>query len=113
MNEIPIACTLNKQDRINRQNQLKALRNFIRERRHLPNGFALRFDGSTENLMVIAQVIAQERECCRFLQFQLLAEPNLGSLWLEVSGSNKTAQFLFTMFGLDEASENLPESSCI
>jgi hypothetical protein len=35
------------------------------------------------------------------LEFQLIAEKGMGSLWLEVTGPNDTAQFLLTMFGFD------------
>lgn len=64
MNESPVACTLNEQDLVSRQEELKALRQLICEKRQLLNGFALRFNGSTENLMTIALAIAQELACC-------------------------------------------------
>ncbi|MER3432349.1 MAG: hypothetical protein C4288_02705 [Leptolyngbya sp. ERB_1_1] len=101
MTEIPIACTLSKANLDKRQDELNALRRVVREMRQTPNGFALRFDGSTENWMAIAHVVAQERLCCPFLQFQLLAEKGVGSLWLEVTGPNDTAWFLLAMFGFD------------
>jgi len=101
MTEIPIACTLSKDDLDKRQEELSSLRQLVREMRQTSDGFTLRFDGSTENWMAIAQVVAQERLCCPFLQFQLVAEKGMGSLWLEVTGSNDTAQFLLTMFGFD------------
>lgn len=100
MTEIPIACTLNKNALNKRQDELNTLRQLVREKRQMPNGFSLRFDGSTENLMAIAHVIAQERLCCPFLKFQLSVEPGMGSLWFEVTGSNDSAGFLLTMFGL-------------
>jgi hypothetical protein len=102
MTEIPVACTLSNDALAQRQEELKTLRQRICEKRHIPNGFALRFEGSTENLMVIAQVMAQERLCCRFLQFKLIAEPDMGSIWLEVSGLNDNTRFLLTLFGFDE-----------
>jgi len=93
-----------------RQDELNALQPSVREIRQTPDGFALRFDGSTTNLMAIAQVIAQERLCCRFLHFQLIAEPDTGPLWLEVSGPSDTLQFLLTMFGFNS---NCSDSSVI
>jgi hypothetical protein len=48
--------------------------------RRTPNGLTLRFDGLTENWMAIAHVVAQERLCCPFLEFQLIAEKGMGSL---------------------------------
>ena len=73
--------------------------------RQTENGFALRFGGSTANLVEIAHVIAQEQLCCRFLQFQLIIEPDAGSLWLDVSGANNMPQFLLEMFGFDNHSD--------
>ncbi|NJK52194.1 MAG: hypothetical protein HC936_04025 [Leptolyngbyaceae cyanobacterium SU_3_3] len=111
MTEIPIACTLNKDALNQRQDEFNALRQFVREMRQTSNGFSLRFDGSTENLMAIAHVMAQERLCCPFLQFQLIAEKGIGSLWLEVIGSDDAAQFLLSMFGFGH--EESCSSSCI
>lgn len=101
MTEIPIACTLNKSALKKRQDEFKALRSLVCELRQRPDGFALRFEGSTENLMAIANVMAQERLCCPFLEFQLIAEKEMGSLWFEITGPNDTAQFLLTMFGFN------------
>jgi hypothetical protein len=110
MTEIPIACTLSKDDLDKRQDELNTLRQVVREMRQTPNGFTLRFDGSTDSWMMIAHVVAQERLCCPFLQFQLIAEKGMGSLWLEVTGSNDTAQFLLAMFGFDN--KESCDSSC-
>jgi len=107
--EIPVACTLSEDDLDIREDELKALRQLVREMCQTPNGFKLRFDGSTENWMTIAHIVAKERVCCPFLEFRLLVEKGLGSIWLEVVGSNDAAQFLLTMFGFD-SQENC--SSC-
>lgn len=108
MSDLPIACTLSKADLEKRQGELNTLKQLVREVRYKDSGFALRVDGSTENLMALAHVIAQERLCCRFLQFQLIAEPNAGSLWLEVSGAGHASQFLLEMFGFDQNSLATP-----
>lgn len=100
MAEVPLACTLNQNALSQRQNELGALRQRVREMRQTADGFALRFDGSTENFMAVAQAVAQERLCCRFLQFQLIAEPDAGPIWLEIAGPDDAAQFLLSVFGL-------------
>lgn len=106
MAEIPVVCSLSENALHKRQDELNALRPLVREIRQTPNGFSLRFDGSTENLIAIAHVIAQERLCCRFLQFQLITEPDTGPLWLNVSGPSNTVQFLLVMFGFDDKLSN-------
>ncbi|MDX2242377.1 MAG: hypothetical protein NW224_16960 [Leptolyngbyaceae cyanobacterium bins.302] len=109
--EIPAACTLSQTDLSNRQKELNALQQAVCEVRQTLDGFALRFDSSTENLMAIAHVIAKERLCCRFLRFQLIAEPGAGPLWLEVSGPDNTFQLLLEMFGFGETCSKSPTSS--
>jgi hypothetical protein len=44
-------------------------------------------------------VIDAERQCCRFLRFQLTVEPDLGPMWLEVAGPPGTADFLTDLLG--------------
>ena len=51
MTEIPIACTLNKNEFDKRHNELNTLRQLVREMRQTLDGFALRLDGSTEDLL--------------------------------------------------------------
>jgi hypothetical protein len=112
MSDIPVACTLSNDALAKRQEDLKILQQLVCEKHHIPNGFRLRFDGSTENLIAIANTIAQERLCCRFLEFKLITEPDMGSIWLEVSGSDNSAQFLLSMFGFDEeTSDSLIKSA--
>lgn len=111
--KIPVACTLSQTDLSNRQKELNALQQAVCEVRQISDGFALRFDSSTDNVMAIAHVIAKERLCCRFLRFSLIVEPGTGPLWLEVSGPNNTSQFLLEMFGFGETCSKLPtNSSC-
>jgi hypothetical protein len=112
MDGIPVACTLSKADLRKRQDELNNLKQSVREVRQTENGFALRFDGSTENLTTIAHVIAQERLCCRFLQFRLIAEPDAGPIWFEVVGPDDTPQFLLEMFSFDNSCSNLSGSPC-
>jgi hypothetical protein len=50
---------------------------------HLPDGFRLRFDATSETLQRITTVVDVERRCCRFLRFQIdrLATRRLDALW--------------------------------
>lgn len=100
--ETPIACTLNKADLSQRRGELALLHQAIRAVHPTSDGFMLQFDGSTGSLTTVAEVIAKERLCCRFLRFQLTIEPDSGPLWLEVTGPNNSAKFLLDMFGFDQ-----------
>jgi hypothetical protein len=39
-------------------------------------------------------LIVAERECCPFLAFELVAEPNLGPVTVRVTGPTGTKEFL-------------------
>jgi hypothetical protein len=69
-------------------------------------GYRFRFAACSETLARIATVIDAERQCCRFLRFQLTIEPDLGPISLEVSGPPGTAGFLADVLG----SVSLPEA---
>ena len=62
----------------------------------MPAGFRYRFDPTPDgvSLSSIAPVVDRERQCCRFLQFSITLEPNLGPVWLDVSGPEGTKAFL-------------------
>jgi hypothetical protein len=61
-------------------------------------GYRFRFAASSEALAQIANVIDAERQCCRFLRFQLTVEPDLGPMWLEVAGPPGTTGFLTALY---------------
>jgi hypothetical protein len=98
MKELPIACTLTPREMAARASTLlPELLTHVREHQDLPDGFRLRFDASSETLRQIATVIDAERQCCRFLQFQLTVEPDEGPIWLAVSGPSGTREFLASL----------------
>jgi hypothetical protein len=45
-------------------------------------------------MLALATMIDAERRCCPFLRFQVLAEPDNGPVWLEVTGPAGTRDFL-------------------
>jgi hypothetical protein len=55
-----------------------------KERRALPNGYAIRFD--PEEFDAVARFVANERKCCPFLTFELTLDPESGPLWLRMTG---------------------------
>jgi hypothetical protein len=54
----------------------------------------LYFAASGENLQKITAVIDAERQCCRFLRFDLTVEPDGGPVSLALSGPPGTKAFL-------------------
>lgn len=95
MTDLPIACALSPADLQQRRDQLlPGLIARAESRDQIAGGIRLRFSGSSEVMDEIMRMIDAERQCCRFLRFHLTVEPDLGPLWLEVTGPAGTAEFL-------------------
>jgi hypothetical protein len=93
--ELPIACALTPTELQSRRAKLVAELTKIAEGSEATTvGYRFRFSASSEALAKIVAVIDAERQCCRFLRFQLTVEPDLGPLRLEVTGPPGTGEFL-------------------
>jgi hypothetical protein len=102
MKDLPVACTLSAEDLGQRRaDLLPGLIARAVASEPLDNGLCFRFDASSELLTELVQVIDAERQCCRFLQFEITVAPDLGPISLQVTGPPGTAQFLSGL--LDEA----------
>jgi hypothetical protein len=92
---LPIACTLTDPELAHRRAEL--LTGILREAlsaEPLATGYRWRFASATDLFTRLGPVIDAERHCCRFLTFDLHAQPNLGEVTLEVTGPEGTAEFL-------------------
>ena len=95
MNDLPILCTLGADDlRARRADLLTGLAARAIARETLDSGMRFRFDASSETLSQLLRVIDSERQCCRFLHFELTVTPNLGPIALSVTGPVGTREFL-------------------
>ena len=95
MDDLPIACTLTREAFQARLTSLGAGVLATAERQEqLPNGRRWRFRSASSTIARLAPLIDGERQCCRFLRFELRAAPDLGEVVLDVTGPNGTAQFL-------------------
>lgn len=98
--EPPIACKLTDPEfRERREGILTEVKNGVAEMKELEDGYAYRFPSDSEWLTTLSKLIAVERECCPFLQFQLRLEPADGPIWLELTGPHGTKDFLNSIFG--------------
>jgi hypothetical protein len=101
MPDLPIACTLGPAAlKARRDDLLGTLIRRAEERIDLPNGYCIRLKAEDGILARIAQVVDIERQCCRFLRFQLTIEPGADSIVLEVTGPEGTREFLDGMLDL-------------
>ncbi len=103
MKPLPIACTL-PPDSLNARRDvlLPGLIERAEAVTLVDEGIRLQFPPSTEVLQAIASAIDGERQCCRFLRFEVTVEPDGGPIVLEVTGPQGTRDFLSATFGLGE-----------
>ena len=92
---LPIACSLDGRALASRQAELRASALADAESvERLPDGYRWRFRNDRNLLSRLGPLIDAERHCCRFLQFAIAADPDLGTVTLDVTGADRTADFL-------------------
>jgi hypothetical protein len=70
----------------------------------LRDGYSFRVPGDGRWIAMIAKMIVAERECCPFLTFELVAQPNMGPVIVRVTGPACTKDFLKTVLCKPDAS---------
>jgi hypothetical protein len=101
MSDLPIVCTLTPAAmKARREGFLSRLLDAAVAREELLDGFRLRFAATDDILVQIAHAIEAERQCCRFLRFNLSVEPDGGPICLELTGPAGTREFLTALLGL-------------
>lgn len=95
MTQLPVVCTLTARELATRSSTLLAdLFDKVEEQQEVANGVRLRFEVTSQTLQLITALIDAERQCCRFLQFEMTVEPDCGPIWLTLSGPPGTREFL-------------------
>ena len=95
MTNLPIACTLSPAAlAARREGLLSELFRRAEARQELPEGHRLRFASTEDALSIITRAVEAERQCCRFLRFQITVEPDGGPILLELSGPTGSGEFI-------------------
>ena|SRR5436190_1537788 len=95
MTDLPIVCTLSEEGlRARKQGLLAQVARRATSVTNIPAGYRFEFDAGPDTLSLIATMIDAERQCCRFLQFELNVGPDLGPITLTLTGPEGTQQFL-------------------
>jgi hypothetical protein len=92
-NDLPVVCTLTPETLATRKAGL--LPGLVRRaavREEIDEGLRFRF--SADALPAIVATIDAERQCCRFLRFDVTVEPDGGPVWVTLSGPPGTRDFL-------------------
>jgi hypothetical protein len=103
--DLPIACCLTSAELREREATLLAqFRSVVIRTEELRDGYAFRVPGDGKCIAMIAKMIVAERECCPFLTFELVAQPNMGQIIVRVTGPAGTKDFLKTVLCKPDAS---------
>jgi hypothetical protein len=103
--DMPIGCGLTSAELSERETTLLAqFRSAVIETEELPNGCAFSVPGDRKRVAITAEMIVAERECCPFLTFELVAQPNMGPIIVRVTGPAGTKDFLKTVWCRPDAS---------
>jgi hypothetical protein len=98
MADLPVVCTLQPGELNARATQLlPGIAAAAKARHPIENGFRFEFQPDGDCLQAIVRMIDAERQCCRFLRFQLTVEPAGGPVLLEVAGPPGSQEFLAAM----------------
>jgi hypothetical protein len=91
--ELPVVCTLTPKTIATRKAALlPGLVGRAESREETATGMRLRLP--TDALSTVLQTVEAERQCCRFLRFDITVEPDGGPIWLELAGPPGTREFL-------------------
>ena len=100
MSDLPVACTLDPgRLAARRARLLPGLIERAEAREEIAGGWRYTFAATADLLNAVAEAIEGERQCCRFLRFQLTVEPDAGPILLDVTGPAGTREFLADLAG--------------
>lgn len=90
---LPVVCTLTPAAMETRKaNLLAGLVRRADRREDSVDGLRFRFP--SDALSMVASAVDAERQCCRFLRFEVRVEPDGGPVWLSLGGPPGTREFL-------------------
>ena len=96
---IPIACTLTPAElHERRQTVLASIRNSALEIMPTSDGCVWRFSPGGDILARLATLVELERQCCAFLTFRIVVEPQQ-PIALEITGPSEVQPVIANLFG--------------
>jgi len=100
--DLPIICELTPDAlRARREDMLAGLAERATRHQETAEGHVFTFDPSSETLKLLTAVVDAERQCCRWLRFAVVVEPDGGPITLTLSGPDGARQFLSALFTSD------------
>lgn len=93
-----VACRLTDAElRERRSSLLRVVGAAVQETREIEGGLAFGFPADERWLDDLATVVRLERQCCPFLTFRIVAGPELGPFWLEITGPAAAREMIATL----------------
>ena len=100
----PIMCSLTPEAiRAGQAGLLPGLAARATARESMSDGYRLTFNASTDTLHHIAQVVDAERQCCRWLRFDLAVPPSGEAITLTLTKPTGAHEFLAALFDSSRA----------
>lgn len=97
--DTPVACTLTEVEmRVRRATILDTVRRGVLDISPLPDGYAYRFETTSEILSQLARLVDLERQCCAFLTFRINVEAGK-PICLEITGPPEAKAVIADFFG--------------
>ena len=99
--DLPIVCTLTQEElQVRRSKILATIRHRATGIDRLPDGYTYRFKADSETLGGLAELVDLERQCCQFLTFKIIVEPQR-ELRLEITGPRDAPPVIADYFGAE------------
>ena len=95
--ESPLACDMSAIEPDRREQHIATAGQVFRaimDIQELPDGYAFCLPNEPDTLLKAAEFISLERLCCPFLGFVLEIEPEVGSVWLRLTGREGVKAFI-------------------
>ena len=98
-----LTCNLDgipSQERARYADLFESLRHAIRDKRELPDGYALLLDPAQFTTDQALEWTKLEQECCPFLEMQVRWDIENGPVWLDLRGPEGVKDFILDEFAL-------------
>jgi hypothetical protein len=98
--DLPIICTLTEDElKERRRVVLDAVRQSVLSVVELPLGYGYTFRPTPDALLQLSQLVDFERQCCKFLTFNIVVGPGDAPIRLEVTGPPNAKAVIEEFFG--------------
>ena len=115
LDEQALACNLDaiiaQAERDSHVGTIETLLTAVLESVELADGYGYRLPADPTILQQIGTFIANERKCCSFFRFELVAESGGGPVWLRITGPEGTKQILAAEMLRAVPADKLPSST--